>query len=114
MAEIGSVTIQVTPVIPEDLQEQVEAQVREAVADVLRRVADSLTAKPAAAAVDQSRYYVEKINGIWGVRDREVPNDWVAWGDDGDGRRDAEQSADDLNAGAGRDYLAWSEPGTYS
>ncbi len=106
MADIGTVTIQVTPVIPEDLQEQVEAQVREAVADVLRRVADGLTAKPTSAAANQPRYYAVVRQGVAGILDREMPHEWAPYDDEDDFDIAAEGAAD-LNRGDERGFWEW-------
>lgn len=114
MAEIGTATVKITPVIDEDALSQVDTAVREAVADALRKVADSLVAKPTGKAVEpEQRYYVEKINGIWGVRDREREGEWAAWDRFDDAEGDARTGARDLNAGADRDLYEWSAPGLF-
>lgn len=78
MAEIGTATVKITPVVDEDALSQIDASIREAVADALRKVADSLVAKPAAAAeptpnAERFNLYYEP-NGLgWAILDKDNP-----------------------------------------
>lgn len=113
MAEIGTATVKITPVIDEDALAKVDTAVREAVADALRKVADTLTAKPTGAvAVAEPRFYaVHELEG-WGVADRETPEEWAYWSEDSVAESDVNRVAADLNEDPSkRDYWTWTTYG---
>lgn len=78
MAEIGTATVKITPVVDEDALSQIDTAVREAIADALRKVADNLGARPAAAAeptpsAERFNLYCEP-NGLgWAILDKDNP-----------------------------------------
>jgi hypothetical protein len=80
MAALNSVTVEVTPVLPEGLQEQIDTAVREAVADVLRTFADRLTTAPTSAPANEPRFQYRQIGGKEGIIDIERPGVWDDYG----------------------------------
>lgn len=111
MAEIGTATVKITPVIDEDALAQVDAAVREAVADALRKVADSLVATPNEVEPEPRFYAVHALEG-WAVADREVPEEWAFWSEDASTESDVKRVAADLNEDpSNRDYWTWTTYG---
>lgn len=104
MATIGTVTVNVVPKVD---AEAIDAIVREAVADALRRLADSLTAKPATAPDDEPRYQAVIIQGVAGIVDWAMPTQWAAFDDETDYEL-AIEGAVDLNNGDDRSRWVWS------
>lgn len=89
-------------------------------ADYHRELADKADAlilameadpKGTPTAVEEPRYYVQQINGMWGVRDRQVEGEWAAF-DEYDSS-DADETAASLNAGESRSAWDWTATGTY-
>lgn len=81
MAATSSVTIDVIPKID---AEAIDTIVREAVADALRRLADSMTertgANPTPAAADEPRFQYIQVAGREGIIDTHRPGRWSDYG----------------------------------
>ncbi len=107
MAATSTVTVEVAPKVD---AEAIDNLVREAVADALRRLADSMTertgANPTPAPADEPRYRAVVIQGVAGIVDREMPASWAAYVDETDFDL-AVEGAVDLNNGDDRDLWEW-------
>lgn len=109
-ADIGKATITIVPQIDmSGMLENLDAEMRAGVAKHLRALADELSPEK---ATDEPRYSAVKVNGAWGVADREHPEVWSYWGAYSNAEEYSRRWAGYLNEGArSRNTLDWSTDG---